>query len=636
MTDDLNAPRYAPPQGALRQPDGSVQWRVWAPYARRVRLKRWLGGVGMMLLAYPPEIVEMTAEGRGFYVYHARDVPEGTFYQYCLDDGPWLPDPASRSQPGGAHKASAVYTPSAFPWTDHDWKGVSHDELVLYELHVGTFTRQGTFESAIARLPDLVELGVNAIELLPVAQFPGKRNWGYDGVLWYAVQNSYGGPLGLQKLVDAAHNLGLGVYLDLVYNHFGPEGNYLGEFGPYLRQHRYTPWGAAVNYDHADCEAVRQFVIDNAAMWVRDFHVDGLRLDAVQEIRDRSKRHILAEVQTAVERIAVERGRPALIFGETDENDPRYFRPQDRDGYGIAGVWSDCFHHAVHAFLTQERVGYYQDFGDAESIAKAFNQLFVVDGGFNVWRGKRHGMNPKGFSHRHLVQYLQNHDQVGNRPEGDRLSVSLAPAQLRWAAALFLITPGVPMLWMGEEYAERAPFPFFCSFDHPGLNDDVDVGRRREALQFGFPDVSGMAVPGAKETYLSAHLHWEWPAGTDSGGLRKLYQDLLALRRSHPGLADREHSQAELLSLPWDAGAKAGLLPSEPNVLRIRRGQPSAPALDCWFNLTPDPVRLPSDLASPPFRLRTESPRYAPARATDPGSELVLHGWEAVMRDERE
>ncbi len=345
-----------PPQGALREPDGSVTWRVWAPNCKSVSLTTFS--------AHQCGRTPMGPQGRGYFVHREPSVEEGTRYAFRLDDDEQdYPDPASRWQPDGVHNPSAVFSPGAYQWSDDSWHGVAAEDLVIYELHVGTFTPEGTLDAVAPRMTDLVDLGVTAIELMPVAQFPGERNWGYDAVHPFAVQNSYGGPLALQRLVDAAHGVGLAVLLDVVYNHFGPEGAYFAKFGQYLTDHYRTPWGNAVNYDGPGSDAVRQFVTDNARLWIRDFHVDGLRLDAVHAIYDFSPCHILADIEQAANEEASRARRIVHVIAETHQNDVRHVQPVAIGGYGLDGVWSDDFHHAVHAFFTGERDGYYADFG---------------------------------------------------------------------------------------------------------------------------------------------------------------------------------------------------------------------------------------------------------------------------------
>jgi maltooligosyltrehalose trehalohydrolase len=457
-----------------------------------------------------------------------------------------VPDPASRWQPEGVHRPSAVYSPERFRWGDAAWRGVRREELVIYELHVGAFTPEGSFAAIVPRLESLRELGVTAIEVMPVAQFPGTRNWGYDGVHPYAAQSSYGGPRGLQELIDAAHAHGLGVILDVVYNHLGPEGNYLAKFGPYFTDRYHTPWGEAINYDGPESDAVRQFVVENARMWIRDFHADGLRLDAVQTIFDFSPRHILADIETAAHEEAERRGVGVHVIAETDQNDVRLLQDQDRGGYGLDAVWSDDFHHAVHALLTGERQSYYEDFGTAQHIAKAISNVFVRDGGYSRFHRRRHGTPAGGIDRSRFVVCVQNHDQVGNRACGERLGTLISPEAQRLAAGLMLLSPCTPMLFMGEEYGETRPFPFFCSFGDEGLVEAVRRGRRAEFATMEGGSTLQIPDPQSESTFQSARLAWDWPVGSPQAGMRRLYTALLAARRKWPALIDRRHTAARL------------------------------------------------------------------------------------------
>ena len=460
-------PRHEP-QGALLDADGSILWRLWAPKSERVLL---VIGAGT-----DRREISMTAEPFGYHTHRASGIREGFRYAFKLSDGQEFPDPASRWQPDGVHRPSAVFSPAAFTWTDRNWRGVRREDLVFYELHVGTFTPAGTFDAIIPRLSELAALGITAIELMPIAQFPGERNWGYDGVYPYAVQNSYGGPRALQRLVDAAHQRGLAVFLDVVYNHLGPEGCYFNQFGHYFTNHYHTPWGAAINFGDAYSDPVRQFFIDNARVWIRDFHIDGLRLDAIHAIYDASALHILAEIRAAVHRIGKEQNRAVHVVAESNLNDVRVVNPPERGGHGLDGAWSDDFHHSVHALLTGERDGYYQDFGEPEQLVKALNNVYVYDGCYSPFRRRRHGSSVGTTDRTRFIVALQNHDQIGNRAMGDRLSTLLPPAAQRLAAGLMLLSPFVPLMFMGEEYGETRPFPFFCSFGDPDL---VEVDSQR-------------------------------------------------------------------------------------------------------------------------------------------------------------
>ncbi len=457
--------------GAIECDDGSILWCLWAPFASLVTL--------VVIDGEERREIAMRKEGRGYHRAAAIVVGEGQRYAFRLDDGPERPDPCSLWQPEGIDGPSAVVFPGRFSWTDPEWSGVRRPELVFYEIHVGTFTPAGTFDAIIPRLSDLRELGITALEIMPVGQFPGTRNWGYDGVLSYAAQNSYGGPHGLQRLVDACHGHGIAVYLDVVYNHVGPESNYLGEFGPYFTDRYKTPWGDAVNYDCAGCDAVRDFVLDNVRMWLEEFHFDGLRLDAADMIFDLGARHILREIKEVADAAGEHRGWPAVVTAESDLNDPRLLYPAIRGGDGLDAQWMDDYHHAAHAFLSGERHGYYRDFGDALQLAKVLEQPFLYAGEYSPFRDRRHGARADGLAGDRFVIFLQNHDQVGNRASGDRWSTLMnCPAKQRLGASYLLLSPYLPLLFMGEEYGEENPFPFFCSFRGEALVRTVRDGPR--------------------------------------------------------------------------------------------------------------------------------------------------------------
>jgi maltooligosyltrehalose trehalohydrolase len=523
-------------QGAYCQSDGSVLWRVWAPFARNVSLVTFSS-------KNRKKKAEMAPQEFGYFTYLSQ-AKEGLLYSYKLSDGHEYPDPASRWQTDGVHLPSALFFPESYQWSDAGWRGISRDDLIIYELHAGTFTPEGTLDAVIPRLEQLSELGVTAIELMPIAQFPGERNWGYDGVHPFAVQNSYGGPRAFQRLVDAAHNAGLAVILDVVYNHIGPEGNYLAKFGPYFTDHYRTPWGKAINFDGPDSDHVRQFFIDNACSWVRDFHVDGLRLDAVQTIYDFSARHILADIKTAVEEVAQKQNRIVHVIAETNQNDVRLIAPPERGGYGLDGLWSDDFHHAVHSLLTGEGDGYYQDFGGADCLVKTLNEVFVYDGCYSQFRRRRHGTKADTFDRTHFVVCVQNHDQVGNRARGDRLGSIVSPSMQRLSCGLLLLSPFAPLMFMGEEYGEQRPFPFFCSFTDPRLIEAVRRGRRDEFAALKFKWEIDIPDPQSPDTFAAAKIAWSWPEGSFNAQLRLLYKDLLAARRKWPALKDRSHTVA--------------------------------------------------------------------------------------------
>jgi maltooligosyltrehalose trehalohydrolase len=560
--------------GAVGLPDGSARWRVWAPRARRVDLVLFDNGRRVAL--------PMAPEDYGYFRRDEAAVAEGRRYAYSLDGGPDRPDPASLWQPDGVHRPSAVLRPGHFAPPVSGWRGVTREEVVFYELHVGTFTPEGTFDAVIPRLDALRELGVTAVELMPVAQFPGGRNWGYDGVHPYAPQNSYGGPHGLRRLVNACHARGLAIFLDVVYNHFGPEGNYVNEFGPYFTDRYKTPWGAAVNYDDSGCDAVRDFVLDNVRLWVGVYGFDGLRLDAVHAIYDSSPRHILREIKEAADAAAAAQGRRAEVIAESDLNDVRLLLPPGGGGCGLDAQWSDDFHHAIHAYLTGERQGYYADFGPAEDFPRLLRETFLHAGTYSRHRGRRHGASAGGLPGDRFVIGVQNHDQIGNRARGDRLDALVSPPARRLAASLLLLAPHLPLLFMGEEYGEEAPFPFFCSFEDAQLVESVRRGRRREFAAFAWQ--GEVPDPQAEATFAAAKLSWSWPEGTRRAGLRRLYGDLLAARRSWPPLRDFARRSARLL--PGAATA----------VLELVRGGAAPEAgrtVQAYFNLTPEAQALP-------------------------------------------
>src|SRR5436190_3072043 len=438
----------APPCGSLSRSNGSICWRVWAPRACNVTL----------VLHDPPDgckrQIVMQPELDGYFTHIESHVAEGQPYTYQLDGGPERPDPASRWQPQGIHQPSAVVQLDRFDWSEGDWPGIRREQLVIYELHVGTFTAAGTFDGAIERLELLREMGITAIELMPIGQFPGERGWGYDGVHPYAVHEAYGGPRGLQRFVEAAHRTGLAVILDVVYNHLGPEGNYLSEFGPYFTDRYFTPWGAAFNFDDRGCDAVRAFVLDSVRQWIRDFHMDGLRLDAVHAIFDHSPRHILREIKETADEEAARLGRPVHVIAESNLNDVRILDRTELGGYGLSAQWSDDFHHAVHALLTGERQAYYADFGGIDQLVKALNHTFVFDGVYSTFRGRRHGASAGAHSGSRFVISIQNHDQIGNRPGGERFGKLLGQVEQRLACGLLLLAPNIPLIFMGEEYGE--------------------------------------------------------------------------------------------------------------------------------------------------------------------------------------
>ncbi len=501
---------------------------IWAPRAERLRLS-----VG-------DEIVDMTRGADGWWS-PARTTPDGEVdYGYLVDDAEQpLPDPRSRRQPGGVHERSRTFDAQAFEWTDHDWTGRQLAGSVIYELHLGTFTPEGTLDAATERLDHLVALGVDLVELLPVNAFNGTHNWGYDGVLWGCVHEGYGGPEAYQRFVDAAHAAGLGVIQDVVYNHLGPSGNYLPVFGPYLKTEGENPWGSMVNLDGEGSAEVRRYILDNVRMWLADFHVDGLRLDAVHALSDSSEVHLLEEMAIEVSALSAHQRRPLALIAESDLNDARMVTPREAGGLGLDAQWSDDFHHAVHVALTGETSGYYADFEPLEALVKVCERGFFHDGTFSSFRGRAHGaaVDTARMPTWRLVVCNQNHDQIGNRASGDRLSAHLDDDQLVCAAMLTLAGPFTPMLFQGEEWAASTPFQFFTSHPEPELGRATAEGRLAEFAAMGW-DPAAVPDPQDPETFLRSKLDW---AEADSGRhalVLAAYRRLAELRRELPALTD--------------------------------------------------------------------------------------------------
>ena len=500
-------------------------FRVWAPAAEQVEV------------VIQSRRLPMARSEGGWWERTLDEAAPGLRYQFSVDGGPPRPDPRSPYQPLGIDGPSELVDHTTFPWTDRSWKGFLLSGSVLYELHVGTFSEEGTFEGAIAKLPHLVALGVDAVELLPVCEFSGARGWGYDGVDLFAPHSAYGGPDGLKRLVDACHAAGLGVVLDVVYNHLGPAGNYLPEFGPYFSERHMTNWGPALNFDGPDSDEVRRFVIDNARMWLRDYHCDALRLDAVHAIADDSAVHILEELATEVASLAAHLGRPLWLMPESDLNDPKFVRSREAGGYGLHASWADEWHHALHACLTGERDGYYEDFGSLPLLAKAQMQAWVYDGIWSPHRRRTQGRPPGGLPGDRFVVSTQNHDQVGNRALGERSPALMSDGRLRVAAALMLTSPFVPLLFMGEEWAASTPFQYFTDHPDPELGRAVSEGRRREFEHFGW-DPQQVPDPQDRETFERSKLDWAEPGEGSHLEMLEWYSNLIALRRRLADLTD--------------------------------------------------------------------------------------------------
>jgi maltooligosyltrehalose trehalohydrolase len=500
-------------------------FRIWAPRAKRAELvirgKR-----------HP-----MTAGKDGWWFTEVSSAGANTEYGFALDGGGPLADPRSPWQPGGISGPSITVDHGAFSWTDPHWQAAPLSAAIIYELHIGTFTPEGTFQAAIQRLDHLAHVGITHIELMPIAQFSGNWGWGYDGTYLYAPHHAYGNPEQLKQFVNACHQHGIAVILDVVYNHLGPAGNHLDDFGPYFTDRYSTPWGAAVNFDGADSAEVRRLFCDNALMWLRDYHFDGLRLDAVHAIIDTSAVHFLEQLVCEVTALEAQIGRHLVLIAESDLNDPRIVRPREIGGYGIHAQWGDDFHHALHGVLTGERDGYYSDFGSLADLSKALRQAFVYDGRYSPFRRRPHGRRPHGISGHAFLGYLQNHDQIGNRAIGERSSHLLNVGRLKIAAALILTAPFVPMLFQGEEWGATAPFLYFTNHEDPELGRRVTEGRRREFSAFGW-DPADVPDPQARETFQLSKLDWSELDEERHADLLEWHCWLIQLRRKVPALSD--------------------------------------------------------------------------------------------------
>lgn len=514
------------PLGATYLGEGRTRFHVWAPHSEKVEV----------VLESPHErLVPLQRRSpEGYHSGVAENVRPGDTYFYALTGGQKRPDPASRFQPQGVHGPSQVVD-AAFAWEDQTWRGLPLNDYILYEIHTGTFTSEGTFEAAIAVLDELKTLGITAVELMPVAQFPGSRNWGYDGAYPYAVQNSYGGPLGLKSFVNACHLRGMAVVLDVVYNHLGPEGNYLREFAPYFTDRYKTPWGSAVNFDGPASDEVRRYFIENALTWVTEFHFDALRLDAVHAIVDSSARPFLEELGVAVHARAQELERKIYVIPESDRNDSRLVRPREKGGLGLDAQWSDDLHHSLHTLLTGEKFGYYEDFGKLGQLAKAFREGYVYSGQYSAYRKHRHGNSSAELEAQQFVVFAQNHDQVGNRMKGDRLSRLVSFPSLKLVAAAVLLSPFLPLLFMGEEYGEEAPFQFFISHGDPALVEATRNGRQEEFAAFRWE--GKIPDPQDEATFLHSKLNRSVSAQGEHRALMEFYRELIRLRRALPALA---------------------------------------------------------------------------------------------------
>jgi len=535
--------------GATYLGQDKTRFLVWAPFRKQVEVR----------IVEPRErLLPLEKEECGYFSTDAEEVQVGSRYYYRLDMKSECPDPTSRFQPQGVHGPSQVVAPD-FPWKDSHWQGLPLEKYIIYELHTGTFTQEGTFNAVIERLDMLKELGITAVELMPVSQFPGSRNWGYDGVYPFAVQDSYGGPEGLKRLVNASHSMGLAVVLDVVYNHLGPEGNHLAEFGPYFTDRYHTPWGAALNFDGAYSDEVRRFFIENALYWITEFHIDALRLDALHAIMDISAYTFVEELVASVNQQAEALQRKIYLIGESAANDARLIRPQESGGCGLDAQWNDDFHHALHVLLTGEKAGYYQDFGGIPQLAKAFQEGFVYSGEHSTYRQHRHGTSSQDIPAHRFVVFSQNHDQVGNRAGGERLSQLVSFESLKLAAGVIMLSPFLPLIFMGEEYGEMAPFPYFVSHSDPALIEVVRRGRREEFVSFKWE--GKIPDPQDEATFLMAKINHGLPVDGWHKALLDFYRELIRLRKENAALAFLSKDNMEVL---WKG---------EHNMLSIHRWQ---------------------------------------------------------------
>jgi maltooligosyltrehalose trehalohydrolase len=518
-----------------------LEFTVWAPFFNNVDL----------IILYPEKkIISMEKHESGYWSKEIKQISGKILYTYRLEHGKERPDPASHFQPEGVHGPSQAVNHYLFRWTDNAWKGLLLSDMIIYELHIGTFSPQGTFDAVIGRLPQLKNLGINAIEIMPVSQFPGNRNWGYDGVYPFAVQNSYGGPDGLKWLVNACHRQKIAVILDVVYNHLGPEGNYLWDYGPYFTDKYKTPWGMSINFDGAYSNDVRNFFIENALHWFRHYHIDALRIDAIHGITDFSARPFLQELADRVKSFSEREGRRAYLIAESDLNDSKVVRPKEAGGYGINAQWCDDFHHSLHTLLTGELDGYYKDFGKTDHLIKSFKEGFVYSGQFSEYRKRNHGNSSKDIPAKHFVVFSQNHDQIGNRALGERLASIVSFESLKLAAGIVLFSPYIPLLFMGEEYGEKSPFLYFVSHGDQILVKAVKNGRKEEFKEFKWKGI--LPDPQEVDTFLKSKLKWEKRKIGNYKVLLNFYEYLLKLRRRLPALSYHSKKNLDVKSLGND------------------------------------------------------------------------------------
>ncbi len=607
--------------GATFRGDETAEFRVWAPN---------LTSLAVRILGEIPRTIPMTRSanpGESEFVAVVPQVSEGTDYFYVLEGERERPDPVSRWQPHGVHGPSRIVNPASFHWSDQEWSGIPLKEFIIYELHPGTFTGEGSFESVIPRLPYLRDLGITAVEIMPVAEVPGNRNWGYDGASLYAPQSSYGGPAGLKKLVDACHQHGLAVVLDVVYNHLGPEGNYLPEFAPCFTDAHHTPWGKAINFDGPHSDGVRRYILDNALYWLTEYHVDALRLDAIHGIYDFGARHILDELSDAFQNQARRLKRQAWLIAESDLEDVRIINPRSQGGYALDAQWHDDFHHALYALLTDEREGFLMDFGALADLSQSMRDGFVFDWKYSRYRRRHYGRSSKDRPGEQFIGFIQNHDQIANTSRGKRLATLVSPGQLKLAAVLTVCSPFLPLLFMGEEYGETAPFLYFTSFEDPALADAVREGRKRE-LGSHYSE-SEFADPQAARTFERCKLDWSKIAISPHAQILRLYRDLISLRKQYPSLGN---CRKDLTEIQFDEQAKQ---------LVAKRTDPAGSRALLIFNFSEAAQGIQVAADSQPWRLALWTgdtiygggPGPRPVETVAPGSEVRVSvaGFEAAI-----
>jgi maltooligosyltrehalose trehalohydrolase len=610
-----------------RPVSGGMMFRVWAPSARHLSVK---------IKSPRDALFAMERDDDGVFQALVPDLPAGSDYFYVIDGQKERPDPVSRFQPHGVHGPSRVIDPESFEWTDREWKGLALEDYLTYELHTGTFTPDGTFAAIIDKLPYLREVGITAVELMPVVEFPGARNWGYDGVYLYAPHSAYGGPVRLKRLIDACHARGLAVILDVVYNHLGPEGNYLGEYGPYFTNRYRSPWGNAVNFDGPLSDGVRRLFVDNALYWLDEYHFDALRLDAIHGIFDFGARHILQEIGEAFHEHARALGRRAWLIAESDLNDVRVIKPIEAGGYGLDAQWNDDFHHSLHTVLTGARHGYFADFGRLEDLRKALVEGFVYDGRRSIFRRRRHGSSSKDRPGCQFVVFNQNHDQVANASAGTRIAKLVSVEQQKLAAMVLICAPNLPLIFMGQEFGATTPFLYFTSFIDPELARAVSEGRKKEYASF-LKD-KPFSDPQSPETFARSRLQWDQAGHAPHSQILAFHRDLIALRKKLPCLSN---CRKDLTRVEFS---------EEPAWMTIERGAAGAGAdalVVCNFNR--DPQTVPILARAPGWRLALWSgdPKYAgPPEAPRPApiigpenTAVTLGGYSAALyvegRDER-